>query len=389
MLGDSHLCVANKNPRLDSKHGWVQHAYNCHKYQVLSAFVRTPPRKVKNGGYGEWSSFWATLTSPALWPIAYLCLRDDKKRVTQPWLDRLTWEGIAWWYMDDGSLSGRTATFHTEGFTQEEVELLAQELCSRGLEATVLPRQSRHGSSKWYHIIALSVEATYLLAGRIAQYVLPEMAYKLALDTPLLLTCHWCAKDFAPEPGSSRVRYKRSAQRVCCGTAECNLLRRQATQRRHHEKPGVHAQTLAAQKERYHATLESSRAYKREAAARQYAANPEASRARKQRALGKQQVARQLETWQCQRCPATEARGDRRGNKKYCAVCEQLAVQESKTAYQRKHTAAQREAKATCPATYCFICEKLMPTPRRRAPISLCSTKCRQERAGLLRSITR
>lgn len=60
--------------------------------------------------------------------------RDGKKRVTLDWLDRIGPLGLAVWYADDGTINEHTCldgkvtrriTLNTQGFTREEVELIA------------------------------------------------------------------------------------------------------------------------------------------------------------------------------------------------------------------------------------------------------------------------
>lgn len=344
MLGDGSMDTRDKNPRYHSQHGWVQNDYNCRKYRVLSEFVRTPPAKQKNGGYGEWRSCWHTLTSPALWPTASLCLHKGKKRVTQAWLDRLTWEGVAWWYQDDGSLSGRTATFHTEGFSQGEVELLARDLRRRGLAATVLPRASRHNPDKTYYLIALSTASTYLLAQEIAPYVCPEMQYKLDLPERIPLTCHWCGGSFEPPEGSTKARYVEPKARVCCGEPDCRKRQRQAAVSKYDSVPENRIKKNEQTRQHYHGDLASQRERGRVKAAAARAADPAPARAAKARYLVKQQDLRRRMPWTCQRCGLSEPRGDRPSKTQYCPACREVVTREVKQRHQALRTASNREA---------------------------------------------
>lgn len=73
--------------------------------------------------------------------------RDNAKRITVDWLDRVGSLGLAFWYADDGSLSEHTCkdgkitrsiVLSTQGFSREEVELLAGWLKWKwGLDAEV------------------------------------------------------------------------------------------------------------------------------------------------------------------------------------------------------------------------------------------------------------
>lgn len=252
MLGDASLSATEAGSvRYHSRHGWVQHGYNCRKYEVLSGFVRTPPQRRKNGGYGEWSSVWATLTSEAFSPIASLCLRDGVKSVTAEWLGRLTWEGIAWWYQDDGSLSGRTANFHTEGFSLAETASLVEWLSSLGVEAKVqvARRKSRPGWKKAF--VRLTTAGTETLFARIRPYVGTEMLYKVTLPERVPVSCHWCGRAFPAKPGQSGVNPK--GFKFCCGDDACRRRQKE------------HRDRLAFAKR---STTEAKAAYKAKIAAR-------------------------------------------------------------------------------------------------------------------------
>jgi len=52
--GSMRCKFAASNPTYASNHGWNQAEYNWIKYLILEPFVGTPPRKLKNGGYGNY-----------------------------------------------------------------------------------------------------------------------------------------------------------------------------------------------------------------------------------------------------------------------------------------------------------------------------------------------
>jgi len=281
MLGDGNLDIRNKNPKYTSRHGHNQHSYNCHKYQVLSAFARKPPKLVRNYGYGKRSSLWFTLTSPTFWPIASLCLRAGKKRVTQEWLNKLTWEAVAWWYMDDGSLQLRTAIFNPQGFTQSEVQMLANWLTTHGVSAKASRVRSRHDPSCYYWIVYLTVASTRALVERIRPFVFPEMAYKIALPERLTLHCYWCQKPFEPSWHGQRAYHAADPNiKYCCGRQPCRKRRHKYHNQVLMSKPGKRESKNAKQRTRY-ASDPSRRKYECEKAARLRAANPERYRAYK------------------------------------------------------------------------------------------------------------
>ena len=188
LLGDG--CVTNctkTGASYASRHGWCQHEYNLSKYQILLEFATRPPVKRKNHGFGEWSSFWQTKSLACLLSLRGLCYPGGRKTVTRPWLDLLTWEGIAWWIMDDGSLTNpRCMTISTHGFTEPEVRLMAIWLTERGVACTPTPVTKK---TKTYWMLYLSVKGTLALLQGIKPYVLPCMAYKTAWKSHLCPVC--------------------------------------------------------------------------------------------------------------------------------------------------------------------------------------------------------
>lgn len=331
MLGDGSMSDTNKNPVYRSQHSYKQHAYNCHKYLVLSEFVRTKPKKFRNYGFGKWRSCWQTTTQPALSPIASLCLRDGKKYVTQAWLNRLTWEGVAWWYQDDGGLVGKTAIFNTHGFTEREVRLLARWLTRNGVPAAATPQKSRRREGAFYWIIHLSTSATRLLAVKIRPYLVPEMAYKATLPTRTeRLICHWCQRPFSPRP--TQAIYKTGKLRPCCGRAACERRRKRAGITLFYSKPGRREARRAAQLALYYADHERNKKKHKQRAAASRRANPERHRAAKARCRAKAKKARQASLWTCRGCPLTEPRGNRHGRTLYCPECRSRVTQAIKRA---------------------------------------------------------
>jgi hypothetical protein len=121
------------------------------------------------------------------------------KTVTPEWLAQLTWEGIAWWYQDDGTLTQAGGVhISTHGFPQEQVELLANMLTERGVTAKA--QQVKKGE-KTYFIIVIGSEATREFIERVKSFVHPSMSYKVDLQTQTFLTCHFCGTSFLKKGG--------------------------------------------------------------------------------------------------------------------------------------------------------------------------------------------
>ena len=337
MLGDGSMAVKYSpggNPVYRSQHGWIQHAYNCRKHQTLSEFARLPPRKKPNYGFGKWLSVWQTLSCPALWPIASLCLQNGKKRVTQAWLDRLTWEGISWWYQDDGSLTLRntTAEFHTEGFSGEECELIARWLSRKmGIKCHAHPTKRRRGPGV-YWTIRLTVDSTLKLMEKIKPHAHASMAYKFETTPIIQLTCPHCGS-----PVPTRHYRQPNGMRLTCGSPACIKAYRTAAKTKYAAVPENREKALAAARDVYAAGGETRRAKEAERAAAWRADNPQTVRKIKQRHLRKVQEARKLRPWTCRECGATRPLGALDTRTRYCSRCRPIVSARQKAESARRH----------------------------------------------------
>jgi len=335
LLGDGCLAAVGVNPRLRSRHGWVQRDYNYAKYQVLSAFVRTPPKKAKNSGYGTWSCVWATLSLPVFAPYLRMCYPGGQKRIVTEWLDRLTWEAVAWWYQDDGGLHGKACIFNTQAFPQQDVELLAAWLTRRGIRATARRVRAKR-RNKTYWIVALGVQATRKLFDHIRPWVVPSMLYKITLPTcHTVLTCHWCQQQFQLTPG--QIGTYQCRRRPICQDPQCWKKRQQVTREKYLSAPGKRAARNAKARGRYYANLAESRERARQNTAAYNRRHPDRAKAAKQRHLAAKQAARKLRPWACQRCQLQEPQGERDTRTKYCLACKtQLRRERQALAYVRQ-----------------------------------------------------
>jgi hypothetical protein len=207
LLGDGSMQWGSKlHGRIRFTHGQVQEAYCRQKAHILRSYVKTQPQIVENRGWGDKSCVFSTVLTPAFSFMHALAYRPDftnpqklVKTVTQEWLNLLTWEGIAWWYQDDGTLTQAGGVhISTHGFPQEQVELLANMLTQRGVAAKA--QQVKKGE-KIYFIIVIGSEATRKFIEKVKPFVHPSMSYKVDLQTQTFLTCHFCGAPFLKKGG--------------------------------------------------------------------------------------------------------------------------------------------------------------------------------------------
>ena len=110
------------------------------------------------------------------------CMKNGKKFVTQEWCNELDPMGLAFWYMDDGSISNRNndrlgCRIHisTNGFSLQENKTLANMLRDRfGIKATIGDKETYKG-----YTLILDVKNTERFCSLIAPYVCDSMKYKL------------------------------------------------------------------------------------------------------------------------------------------------------------------------------------------------------------------
>lgn len=172
LLGDGYI----NDKRYRCSHSIKQSSLIELKTNILSSLVSSSYQAV--GGYGTQMIGIQTGRSPATNDLYDLCTVGGKKEVTHRWLSQLTPIGLAFWYMDDGSISLSKqqkgyATFHTEGYTREEVETISAFLYRWfGLHNSIIEYRG-------YYRIALTTKSTDLLFSMIFPYIIPDLQYKL------------------------------------------------------------------------------------------------------------------------------------------------------------------------------------------------------------------
>lgn len=193
MLGDANLhpwtMVSNKKSRttlrgfrLTFAHSIKQLDYLLHKKAIIGGSEIGE----RLSGHGATIKHFSFCHSPSLRPYADLCLTDGKKQVTTRWLDKLDWLGVAYWYMDDGSLiisKNRRRNlrpeiqFHTESFTSAERELLRNMLRERFNLHTSL--RKCNGDLTQQKIVSKHKEEVGDFLSSLRPHIIASMAYKI------------------------------------------------------------------------------------------------------------------------------------------------------------------------------------------------------------------
>lgn len=132
-----------------------------------------------------------------------ICVRNHKKYVTQEWANELTPISLAFWYMDDGTISNAdsklsrpTISIATNGFSYEECENLKRALSTKfNIESDIKMGDSYKGNTLY-----MNTMNTAKFASLIAPYICDGMKYKLPKS---MRNIKYCLGDYIASNGSS------------------------------------------------------------------------------------------------------------------------------------------------------------------------------------------
>jgi hypothetical protein len=190
LLGDGSMQTQNDGRTYRLIHvqgGRKRGVYTSHLFEVFGPWVLTPPKLSpprSGGGNYERGESWRllTLSHGNLRFYGKLFYKNGTKRVPKGIGKFLTARGLAYWYMDDGSIKSRQSKgvfFNTQSFTFKEVELLCTVLLSKfRIRASPrrTPSQEKKGAG-WQ--IYISGEWYETFSQLVSPYLLPELTYKL------------------------------------------------------------------------------------------------------------------------------------------------------------------------------------------------------------------
>lgn len=181
LLGDACLETQNKGRtyRVKIEQSARHEPYVRHLYEIFQPWVLTPPRiKECMASNGSKSSSWVfnTVSHEALRFYAHQFYTGVKKRVPRLIHRWLTSRGLAYWFMDDGSMKSNQSKgilFNTHGFELEDVErLIGCVQTNFGLQATL--RRQKDGNQ--IYVSGASFEDFVTLVN---PFVIVAMRYKV------------------------------------------------------------------------------------------------------------------------------------------------------------------------------------------------------------------
>jgi hypothetical protein len=180
LLGDAHLEARDKGStyRLKIEQSEAHRAYVEHLYGLFRPWVLTPPqpKNVISRGHSSTNWWFQTVSHGAFRFYAQQFYRNGRKCVPRLIYRWLKPRGLAYWFMDDGSLKwrqSRAVLLNTQGYELSDVERLAEVLTREFALATFLRRQA-----EGYQLV-IAGRSLERLAELIGPYLLQEMAYKM------------------------------------------------------------------------------------------------------------------------------------------------------------------------------------------------------------------
>jgi hypothetical protein len=180
LLGDAHLETQNhgRTYRLKIEQSEAHRAYVEHLYRLFESWVLTPPQPKQRDSRGHVSTNWwfQTVSHGAFRFYAQQFYREGRKCVPKLIHRWLTPRGLAYWFMDDGSLKwekSRVVLFNTQGFDQTDVQRLIRAVEQQFAVEAYLRRQPEGFQ------IAIAGRSLERFVRLIGPFLLPEMTYKL------------------------------------------------------------------------------------------------------------------------------------------------------------------------------------------------------------------
>ena len=185
LLGDSSIIFRGESRAVASGHSIAQEDYLKYKMSILGKLALQ--QKGQIGGFpgSKENVRFITAGSVSITNlIKNYCEVNSQKTVTKQWADKLTPIGLAFWYMDDGSIQHRDekkqrpkAILFTNSYSLPEVSILKEMLLNKyGIASEIRTKDCYKGN-----VLDLSSDGSAVFYSLIAPYVCESMKYKLPL----------------------------------------------------------------------------------------------------------------------------------------------------------------------------------------------------------------
>lgn len=198
LLGDSCITHVSNSYYMVTTHGAVQEDYLRYKQRLLAPISRSVTFQ-RRAGYTGGGCYYMATKCHQVWTELRAFFYDEQqnppyKKINGQILDALGDEGVAIWFMDDGSLSHRrekksgslyeTFTLATHSWSRDDVETIRSWFLQRyDAEGVVSPQKDKR-NGKTYWRMTFGRCAFERILKRVAPYVIGSMEYKFRLLSP-------------------------------------------------------------------------------------------------------------------------------------------------------------------------------------------------------------
>lgn len=171
LLGD--MCIS-KRGEIISNHGEPQKLYSEYKSDLLNGVAK----RSFSGFRNEFSNYSSYVSPNCQTKILRELVYPNNQKDVNFLCENIDEIGLAFWYMDDGSLRTHSGVvFHTEGFSYEQNQLLKNTLMNKfNIDSSVSKRSVR---DKEKYFISLGRKSEEILFEKIEKYIHYSMLYKL------------------------------------------------------------------------------------------------------------------------------------------------------------------------------------------------------------------
>jgi hypothetical protein len=184
LIGDSHIVQEiNKSSykTIGFTQGEKQYDYLMFKMKLLETLWNKKLQKGKSGFSNNIVYSTTLMQNDNIENVLNsMCLKDNKKYVTEAWANALSPLSLAFWYMDDGTLRNRNsdnlqerASFCSNSLSLDECIFLQKRLSYFNITSSI-------NKNKKYYNIDLTADGTSKLFEIIHKYVPVSMRYKIS-----------------------------------------------------------------------------------------------------------------------------------------------------------------------------------------------------------------
>lgn len=173
LLGDASIGIQINEARISFIQGRGQEEYfdlKCEKFkEILGKINKTPRYDKRINKYIERYAV-RSLCHPIFTKLYKELYPNGIKTITKQWLNKLTPQSLAYWFMDDGSNCG---TLCTNCFSYEEHLLMQQYFIETwGIETTIQKNYDQY-------MLYITKSGKEKFAKLVKPYIIPSMSYKI------------------------------------------------------------------------------------------------------------------------------------------------------------------------------------------------------------------